>query len=349
MKNYTYHREIRSLIAQFIHALDDCIVKRYDENDVVKEEISVRYVYAPKTRTLHWLTNKQQNMVLPVVSISIGNIVRDVQRVYNKIDGPIYVDEDAIPYQPVPINISVNVSLLSKYQNDMDQMVSNFLPYFDPYIVLSWKHPVINREIRADVHWSGSLAYNYPVEAPPNTNYRIGVDTNFTIKAWMFKKEKEGSVKQIYNIVNEFYGLETDKSLDIYYGDTLEHEDVIISGCPTVVTASDSIIHLSGDDLTIYGNYLDVDGVYISGSMLSGMEEYDLYSEEESLSGQYPPFYGQMISNYKCSSDNLIWFEVPALSETGYIDIIVANKAGYGKLTTDTKVDGLTNGIYVAP
>lgn len=347
MKKYTYHKEIQTMITQFIHALDDCIVKRYDEDGVIKEEISVRYVYAPKTRTLHWLVNKQQNLVLPVVSVSIGSISRDVQRVYNKIDGPIYVDAEAIPYQPVPIDISMNVSLLSKYQGDMDQMVSNFLPYFDPYIVLSWQHPILNRELRADVHWSGSLTYQYPIDINATTAYRIGVDTTFTIKSWLFKKEEETNIKQIHNIVNEFYGIETDRPLPIYYDDTLEHEDIVISGCPTVISTSKPVVSMSGEDISIYGNLLNPDDLYLSGDMVSGMELYDLYSKNPNISGQYPPFYGYKINSYICRSGNSVTFEIPPLSGTGFLDIIVSNNAGYGTLIKDTNIEELKEGVYV--
>jgi len=209
MKNYTFHWELKNLITQFIGALDESIVKRYNEDKEVEKEVEVRFVYAPKTRTLHWLVNKQQHITLPVVSCWIGGITRDPTRVFNKIDGPTFVDEETNqPLQPVPVNITMNVSMLGKYQNDIDQMVTNFVPYFDPYIVLCWKHPNIEREIRSEVEWDGSLQYTYPTEISANEQYRVGIDTSFTIKGWLFKKA-DSNVGIIHEVKVKFIGVDT--------------------------------------------------------------------------------------------------------------------------------------------
>lgn len=208
MKNYTFNWEIKDLITQFIGALDECVIKRYNEDKEVKAQLNVKYVYAPKTRTIHWLVNKQQHITLPVVSCWITSIERDESRVFNKIDGPIYIDSSNDKLlQPVPINISVGVSLLAKYQNDMDQMICNFASYTDPYIAISWKHPYIDREIRSEVLWNGDLKYDYPIDIQPNQSYRIGVDTSFTIKGWLFKKA--GSpVGEILEVIVDFIGVD---------------------------------------------------------------------------------------------------------------------------------------------
>lgn len=208
MKNYTFHWELKSLITQFIGALDDCIVKRYDEDLNIKSEIQVRYVYAPKTRTLHWLVNKQQHITLPVVSVSVAGVTRDQNRVFNKLYGPSYSDEEiSNPKQPVPVDITLNVSLLARYENDMDQMVSNFVPYFDQYIVLSWNHPTVNREIRSEVLWDGNLSYSYPLDLNATDSYRIGVDTTFTVKGWLFKNA-DGGVGEINEVIIDFIGVD---------------------------------------------------------------------------------------------------------------------------------------------
>jgi len=215
MKNYTFHWEIKDLITQFLQAMDDCVLKRYDENKDVEKEIELNVKYMPKTRTLHYLVNKQQHIKLPVMSVWIGGISRDNARVFNKIDGPVYMDEEVTsPLQPVPINITVNVSLLAKYQNDMDQMVCNFAPYFDPYIILSWKHPNVDREIRSEVEWSGAMNYNYPTDIGNNESYRVAVDTSFTIKGWLFKKV-DAPLGQILEVNADFIGVDYYEDLDV--------------------------------------------------------------------------------------------------------------------------------------
>ena len=42
---------------------------------------------------------------------------------------------------PVPVNLEVSMSILARYMEDVDQIISNFAPYNNPYIILSWPVP----------------------------------------------------------------------------------------------------------------------------------------------------------------------------------------------------------------
>jgi len=220
MKNQTFHFEIKDLITQFVTAFDDIIINRYDNNRVVKNAIQVRYVYSPKQRVLYDLVNLAQNITVPVVSVSISNISRDESRVFNKING-YYVSTGtndttaktkSLHYNsPVPVNITVNMSIMTKYQSDMDQILSNFIPYNNPYIILSWKVPedlsstgfAIPHEIRSEVLWSGSVGLTYPTDITATDKYKIIGDTSFTIKGWLFPARKD-PVGNIFYIQENF-------------------------------------------------------------------------------------------------------------------------------------------------
>ena len=66
--------------------------------------------------------------------------------------------------QPVPIDLTINMTILTRYQEDYDQIVTNFVPYFDPYIVVSWRTPSMpDYEIRSQVVWSGTLRQPIPM------------------------------------------------------------------------------------------------------------------------------------------------------------------------------------------
>ena len=356
MKNYTFHWEVKDLIIQFIQALDDCIVKRYDENLDVEKEIAVKYVYAPKSRTLHWLVNKQQHIALPAVSVWVGGIARDPSRVFNKIDGPVYMKEDLTnPLQPVPVNINVNVSILTKYQNDMDQIVTNFVPYFDPYIVMSWQHPSLTREIRSEVLWDGNLSYKYPTDLQPTDSYRMSIDTTFTIKGWMFKKADDNSAP-IYVIDTNYIPL-ADLNIPYYdyddFKDDLVMDSFSISGIPVVKDVNPSWVHREGGDVSLYGTFLSADHVYLSGSdsMLSGelaMSAIDMFSNVPNLSGNNPPFMGVEISTFNLVTDSKLKVSIPELGVSGFLDIIVLNDAGYGGIIRNNKTDQeLSGGMMV--
>lgn len=224
MKLQTFHFEIRDLLTQFITAFDGIIIKRYDKNRVPQNNVQVRYVYAPKQRVMYDLVNLAQNITVPVVSINISNVARDEARVFNKINGYYFPtgNSDKAPGQssihynsPVPVNITVNMSIMTKYQTDMDQILSNFIPYNNPYIVLSWKVPLdlsttgfaTPQEIRSEVLWNGSVNLSYPTDIAANEKYKVVGDTSFIIKGWLFPATQD-PVGNIFYIDSNFYAVD---------------------------------------------------------------------------------------------------------------------------------------------
>jgi hypothetical protein len=219
VKNYTFNFEVQTLLEQFVAAFNDIIIKRYDNTKTVvpsSSAIKVDFVYAPKQRVYDTLnTPAPGGLTVPVVAVNITGIARDAKRVFNKLDG-FYIEtgdnEDGslikkVP-QPVPINIGISMTIVTKLQSDMDQIVSNFVPYCDPYIIISWKlpnpkNPKNPYEIRSEVLWDGNIQLNYPDNLTANQPYRLTATTNFTIKGWLFKK-MDDVVKKIYTIDSKF-------------------------------------------------------------------------------------------------------------------------------------------------
>jgi hypothetical protein len=221
MKEYTYSFEIKDLLTQFLCAFDDVTIKRYNNQKEPQEEIQVRYVLAPKQRVMYDIVNKAQNLTLPVVAVSITTIERDNNRVFNKLNNLYtYTSEidSAEVKMPVPINITVSMTILARYMEDMDQILSNFIPYSNPYVILSWKEPsnITNEifEIRSEVLWNGSITMTSPIDTTYTDKIRIIADTSFVIKGWIFKNKNEIAAP-IYFIETNFTQL-SGSSLNIY-------------------------------------------------------------------------------------------------------------------------------------
>jgi len=227
MKLPTHYFEIKDLLIQFLAAFDDVVIKRYNKNRVAEASQQVRYIYAPKQRVLFDLINPGQNLTLPVVSVTIGSITRDNNRVFNKNAGFFApgTPSESTPSQatffykaPVPINIDVKMSIITRYQSDMDQILSNFVPFNNPYIILSWTVPKdfnlpYTQEIRSEVLWNGSINLNYPTDINANQKAQIIADTAFTIKGWMFP-DPQAPVKNIFKIDTQLTAVSTGTSLD---------------------------------------------------------------------------------------------------------------------------------------
>ena len=96
----------------------------------------------------------------------------------------------------------------------MDQIISNFVPYNNPYIIISWKVPEemvengfpVPQEIRSEILWNGNISLNYPTDISALEKYRISGDTSFTIKGWLFG-DPTFPVNNIYYVNSNFYSV----------------------------------------------------------------------------------------------------------------------------------------------
>jgi hypothetical protein len=352
MRNYSFQFEVERLITMFISAMDDIVVKRYNVHKRSRDQIRVRFVYAPKQRVLHDLLNKAQNLQLPVAAVSIGGITRDVNRVFNKIAGSsFYVNEPhsrrKLP-QPVPIDLTLNLSFLTRYQSDMDQCISNFLPYCDPYFVISWRIPEMpDHEIRTKVEWSGNVNLTYPDNITSTVVARVQADTSFTLKGWIFKAFPSEPESEILTIKADFSTLPilTSKySLDELSKDGPTTERFVLSACPQPTRIEGWVLPTSATgNFTITGkSFHTVRNIYLSSDRcFNTVSTQSPFSTYPNLSAKYPSFTGVKLltSDFIQIDDHTVSFVMPSAVRPGYIDVFVQNDAGYGSLIKHTPID----------
>jgi hypothetical protein len=380
VQQYNYHWEIKDLLTQFLQAFDGAVVKRFDNKRNPGAAVSVRYVYSAKQRVLHDLVDKAQTITLPVVAFSIASISRDNNRVFNKLSGAYYnvnsTDSASVhTLQPVPVNIAVNINVVTRFQTDMDQILSNFVPWSDPYFIISTTNESLpGQEIRTEVLWDGSLKMGYPMELTDLSRTRVTCDTTFTIKGWLFKSTQspagrifkidsnfyavsaiptdESAYGSIYNILNELNGTPYNETVTISARPFVAYTDRWIT--PTSLSGTDSYYRERGNlwdnslsgTCTLLGDMFNyTNGVYLSASV-PGMFGYgntltlSAFAGEPSLLLKYPNVEGVWPAlNYAIVNNNKIIVTYPApaaATNGGYFDIIVVNPAGYSILSQDT-------------
>ena len=365
MKKYTYYWEIQTILEQFVGAFNDIFIKRYDNEknpSLPLNNIKVKYVYGPKQRIFNNLQNPAPGgITVPAIAVSIASISRDANRVFNKNDGYNVVynktptPSNYVKYipQPIPINIGVNMTLITKYQNDMEQLISNFAPYCDPYIVISWKTPdldgsIVPYEIRTEVLWNGSIALQYPNDAGPSQAFRITADTSFTIKGWLFKKMDE-VIKKIY-VINSDYTAINDNSEILIDIDDRQTDYLTLSARPQPRIVEPCSVLISDNPgatifptIQIYGkSFFEIRNVYLSASnenMFTGITTYQPFSGISRMDDMYPSFRGIVVPEFILYNENYLTFEMPQIpTQNGLIDVIIENEAGYGILTKDNQL-----------
>jgi len=364
MKNNPYYFEIKDMLTQFVTAFDDIVIKRYNVNRKIEDRIAVRYVYSPKQRVLYDIVNTAQNMTLPAVAVTIGGISRDNTRVFNKLDGFYYSEgsnkKSALMKSPVPVNITINMSIITRFQTDMDQILSNFIPYSNPYVVISWKVPEefglpSLQEIRSEVLWDGNMSMTYPVELNGQEKARVIADTTFVIKGWLFK-EVTNPVNNIYYIDTNFYveSLLTDYedltgntyTYPISTGLYNETESFTVSGSPYVTNmyyntklVDNNVVLQPGEDgnILLEGyNFNLIDGLLLSSNnttLFTDLTTIDIAGRQGgSITGQ--------LVDYTLVNNNILTFNLPSLypsfrSPNALLIFVPFNKAGYST-TADT-------------
>ena len=371
MKNYTYNFEIKDLLTQFVAAFDDTVIKRYNSNRASEQEIDVRYVFAPKQRIMYDVVNKAQNIQLPVVAVDLVGVSYDTDRVFNKLnnfDNYGSVNTGSAIRTPTPINLTVNMSILCRYMQDMEQILSNFIPYADPYIVIAWKEPVSDEldsaviEIRTEVLWDKSIALKTPTETTYSDKFRIVADTTFTIKGWLFRNINE-TVNPIYFIEQNFINTsptfnftQAVSSLDYEsFFDSLtatcDIDTISLSGIPEITNVyfntSASLLPADGP-ITITSEAYTYNNVsYTLLGANYNKTEFVMLSSNSTLTTSFTslstPYTGAVegyllpAANWTVLSDEVINITLPVLLDSGKFDIIIKNPAGW---KTSAEIDG---------
>ena len=372
MKKYTYNFEIKDILTQFIAAFDDTVIKRYDKDRNSRQDVEVRYVFAPKQRVMYDIINKAQNVTLPVVTVDLKSVSYDSDRAFNKVN-KLYnyrneVDNTAVD-MPTPINLEVSMSILGRYMQDVEQIISNFAPYTNPYIILTWREPSEREEdieIRSEVLWNESITLNTPTETTYSDKFRIVADTSFTIKTWLFKNQNTDSAP-IYFIENNLIAVEKGwsmsqplTSLDYenffnQYSESEERDNIMVtqhlSGTPEITNiyfnSKGGLIEagyntpitlnkdMSGNDIYNYlllgDNYNQTTEVLLSSDNQSLMNNLTTFDTQHSgpLSGFIIP-----TEHYEVLSNNTLSISIPPLTNSGKVNIIIKNPAGWTSTET---------------
>lgn len=340
------------MLTQFVAAFDDTIIKRYDNDRNPRETIEVRYVMAPKQRVMYDIVDKAQNLTLPVVAVNVTGVSRANNRVFNKLDNiynPVNETSGSAIKMPIPVDITVSMSILTRYMQDMDQILSNFIPYSDPYVIISWKEPtgVSNQtiEIRTEVLWNGTINFNSPTDLNSNQKIRIVADTSFTIKGWLFKTPNEISTPIYFidvnttilnkpTILNYDYLSDQDYTTDTYR----------ISGTPVITnliyTTPGASVQMyssptinkqlsSNNTYVLYGENFDrTTNVLLSTNnpqITNSLTLTSVYSKYTGYATGFiiPPNY------YDIVTDGVLTVRTPWLSGSGNFDLIVINPVGW--------------------
>lgn len=142
-----YHGITRKIIIAFGQIFSDIKIQRTNANGVVEQLIDVPISYGNREKWYQRLkeepTLDQRVLVsLPRIGFEIVGFQYDAARKLNKMTQYLKCGVDAngngtSAYLPVPYNITFNLYVMTKTQDDMFQIVEQILPFFAPQYNLS--------------------------------------------------------------------------------------------------------------------------------------------------------------------------------------------------------------------
>ena len=203
---YSYHEIFRRTVVAFGTLFNNIELRR--TNEVMK----VPLAYGPKQKFLARLdqnpdpTNKRVQITLPRISFEINGIQYDPTRKVSptqKIKVAKDVDENKNVYMPVPYNLSFELAIISKNQEDGMQILEQILPFFQPHYNLSVKLipeiddtrdvPVVLTNVDYEDSYEGDFA----------SRRAIIYTLQFTVKTYLYGPVTDAKV--IKKVVTDMY------------------------------------------------------------------------------------------------------------------------------------------------
>ena len=203
---YSYHEIFRRTVVAFGTLFNNIELRR--TNEVMK----VPLAYGPKQKFLARLdqnpdpTNKRVQITLPRISFEINGIQYDPTRKVSptqKIKVAKDVDENKNVFMPVPYNLSFELAIISKNQEDGMQILEQILPFFQPHYNLSVKLipdlddtrdvPVVLTNVDYEDSYEGDFA----------SRRAIIYTLQFTVKTYLYGPVTDAKI--IKKVVTDMY------------------------------------------------------------------------------------------------------------------------------------------------
>jgi hypothetical protein len=195
MFEYFYNEIFRSVIIGFGSLFNGI-------NDSTFSVIKVPLAYGPTQKFLARLKqnpdlNAPVQMTLPRMSFEFTNLAYDSSRKSTQTQTVVYTNPDGTEtkkgYLPVPYNMTITLSIYTKLNDDMLQIIEQIVPYFQPGYTLPIKflgnlNEVINVPVQLDnIDMSDDYEGNF------DTRRALIYTITFTAKTYVFGPLKDVS------------------------------------------------------------------------------------------------------------------------------------------------------------
>ena len=230
---YSYHEIFRKTIVAFGTLFNNIELRRNDE--VMK----VPLAYGPKQKFLARLdqvpdpTNKRVQLTLPRISFEINGVAYDNARKLaptQKIKMASSSTTNKNVFMPVPYNLSFELAIISKNQEDGLQILEQILPIFQPHFNMAVKLLPEMSEIRDIPVVLNDVEYEDDYEGNFTTRRAVVYTLSFTAKTYLYGPAQ--TQKTIKTVQSDIY-TNTDTT------NKAREERIVVIPNPTTADADD--------------------------------------------------------------------------------------------------------------
>ena len=215
MKYRSYNSELIIATSLIVNVFNDIIIDRQrhkgnrdfsvpiDFSDVVQQEIEIPCILGDRSIILKSLENEPGRYKLPLIVLQSKGLKTDTDRMcdlhadvfyqqdisFNRLDvaDHLYKPYDLSKRRGQPIIVDYDMMIITKYKEDMDQIISNWIVHFRPDIYFKWWHPKVkDTPLTSQLVWTHNLSFDNPIEYNPQNIFTYKSSTSFSFKTWMF-------------------------------------------------------------------------------------------------------------------------------------------------------------------
>ena len=275
MFEYFYNEILRSCIIGFGSLFNGIEVHHKNDQDDTVSVIQVPIAYGPTQKFLARMKqeanlNRPIQITLPRMSFEFISLEYDPTRKVSKNHSFLTTTPDGTQvkrvYSPVPYNMGFELSIYTKLNDDMLQIIEQILPYFQPHYNLSIKYLGNLNEIRDIPVVLDSVNMDDDYEGNFDTRRALVYTLRFTLKTYLYGPVTDVSGDIIKKVTIGYLASKTDGSVstrDLTYQvtprATKDYDNSLISNLDEDVTIDQTTIKVTNPGGITENTYVYID------------------------------------------------------------------------------------------
>jgi len=274
MFEYFYNEIFRSVIIGFGSLFNGIQIQKKDESDDTFSVIKVPLAYGP---TQKFLARLQQNpdlnhptqMTLPRMSFEFTKLQYDPSRKSTQTQQMVITSADGTEekkaFLPVPYNMTITLSVYTKLNDDMLQIVEQIVPYFQPGYTLPIKFLGNFNEVQNVPVVLDNIDMSDEYEGNFDTRRALIYTFTFTAKTYVFGPLKDVSGDIIKKVTTGFIAGSQSRSYerDLTYQVTpraiKDYDGVVATLLAENVDMTETVIGVDDGTTITAGKYIYID------------------------------------------------------------------------------------------